>query len=51
MDPIVLAEAQKAHIKFITQLEDDSAFPLTRHRALSLTSFITFIHNNVVVVF
>ena len=27
MDPIVLTEAQKADIAFITQLEDESAFP------------------------
>ena len=39
MDPIVLTEAQKADITFITQLEDDSAFPAAAPIFFLLSSF------------
>ena len=38
MDPIVLTEAQKADIAFITQLEDESAFPAACPHFLFLLS-------------
>ena len=36
MDPIVLTGAQRADIKFITHLEDDSVFPTLTTEPLAL---------------